>query len=65
MPKMKTNKAAAKRFKITKNGKIKKVAAGRRHILTKKTRKAKRRLRHSTFLSPVEAKKIRRLLPYG
>lgn len=65
MPKLKTNKAAAKRFKITKTGKIKKVAAGRRHILTKKTRKLKRKLRQGSFLSPVEAKKIRRLMPYG
>ncbi len=65
MPKLKTNKAAAKRFKITKNGKIKKVAAGRRHILTKKTSKLKRKLRKGSFLSGVEAKKIRRMLPYG
>lgn len=65
MPKLKTNKAAAKRFKITKSGKVKKVSAGRRHILTKKPRKVKRRLRRSAYLAPVEAKKIRRLLPYG
>ena len=65
MPKLKTNRSVAKRFKITKNGKIKKRNAGRRHILGKKTRKLKRQLRHSGYLNPIDAKKIRRLLPYG
>jgi len=65
MPKLKTNKSVAKRFKITKNGKVKKRAAGRSHILGKKTRKAKRKLRQSSYLAPCEAKKIRRMLPYG
>lgn len=65
MPKLKTNKSAAKRFKITKNGKIKKRAAGRIHILGKKSRKRKRKLRQSSYLSPAGEKIIRRLLPYG
>ena len=65
MPKLKTNKGAAKRFKITKTGKIKKRTAGRGHILGKKTRKRKRHLRKSGYLSPQDAKKMRRLLPYG
>ncbi|MCB9771532.1 MAG: 50S ribosomal protein L35 [Candidatus Omnitrophica bacterium] len=65
MPKLKTNKAAMKRFKITKKGKIKKRNAGRRHILGKKTRKRKRQLRKAGFVSAVDARRIRRLLPYG
>ena len=65
MPKLKTNKAAAKRFKITKSGKWKKRSAGRGHLLGKKTRKSKRKLRQSSYVSSVDLKKIRRLLPYG
>jgi len=65
MPKLKTNKSAAKRFKVTKTGKLKKRSAMRGHILGKMTRKAKRKLRQSSYVSDVDAKKIRRLLPYG
>ena len=65
MPKLKTNKSAAKRFKITKSGKIKKRSAKRGHILGKMARKTKRKLRQSSYVSDVDAKKIRRLLPYG
>jgi large subunit ribosomal protein L35 len=65
MPKLKTNRSAAKRFKITKTGKIKKRSANRGHMLGKMSRKAKRKLRKSSYVSAVEAKKIRRLLPYG
>ena len=65
MPKLKTNRSAAKRFKITKSGKIKKRAANRGHILGKMSRKRKRKLRQSGYLSSADAKKIRRLLPYG
>lgn len=65
MPKLKTNKSAAKRFKITKTGKIKKRSAGRGHILGKMSRKSKRNLRKSSYVSNVDAKRIRRLLPYG
>lgn len=65
MPKLKTNKAAAKRFKITKSGKWKKRSARRGHLLGKKSRKAKRKLRKSGYVSAVDLKKIRRLLPYG
>jgi len=65
MPKLKTNKSAAKRFKITKSGKIKKRKANRGHILGKKTRKRKRKLRQNSYLDKVEVKKVRRLLPYG
>lgn len=65
MPKLKTNKSAAKRFKITKTGKFKKRSARRAHILRKKSSKAKRALRRNSYLSASAAKKIRRLLPYG
>lgn len=65
MPKLKTNRSAAKRFKITKSGKIKIRRANRGHILGKMSRKRKRRLRKGGYLSPAAAKRIRRLLPYG
>ena len=65
MPKLKTNKSAAKRFRFTKKGKIKKRNAGRRHILGSKTRKNKRKLRRTGYVSERDAKIIRRLLPYG
>ena len=65
MPKLKTNKSAAKRFKITKTGKLKKRSARRGHLLGKMARKAKRQLRRSSYVSRADAKKIRRLLPYG
>ncbi len=65
MPKLKTNKSAAKRFRFTKSGKIKKRNAGRRHILGKKARKNKRHLRRPGYVSKTDEKRIRRLLPYG
>ena len=65
MPKMKTRKSAAKRYKITAGGKVMYKKQGLRHILTKKNSKRKRRLRQRATLSPVEAKKAKKLLPYG
>ena len=65
MPKMKTRKSAAKRYRLTSTGKVKYKKQGLRHILTKKTSKRKRRLRKSDTLSPVESKKVKKLLPYG
>ncbi|MCK4541461.1 MAG: 50S ribosomal protein L35 [Spirochaetales bacterium] len=65
MPKMKTRKAAAKRYKLTASGKVKYKKQGLRHILTKKSTKRKRNLRHSGILSAAEQKKARKLLPYG
>ena len=64
MPKMKTQRGAAKRFKKTASGKLKRNKAYRSHILTKKTPKRKRQLRKSTLVSPADAKRIRPLLPY-
>ena len=65
MPKMKTRKSAASRYKVTGTGKIKYKKQGLRHILTKKSSKRKRKLRRPSILSPIEAKRIKKLLPYG
>lgn len=64
MPKLKTVKAAKKRLKITKTGKVKNRRAGKSHLLTGKSRKRKRDLRHADILSDVETKRVRRMLPY-
>jgi len=63
MPKLKTNRAAAKRFKVTASGRIKRHKAYHSHILTKKSRKRKRNLRKSAMVNPADAKRIERLLP--
>jgi large subunit ribosomal protein L35 len=65
MPKMKSNRGAAKRFKTTGNGKIVRSKAFGSHILTSKTTKRKRRLRKSAVVSPANMKGLRKLLPYG
>lgn len=65
MPKMKTRKAAAKRYKVTGTGKIAYKKQGLRHILTKKSSKRKMNLRHQGILSDVEAKRAKELLPYA
>jgi large subunit ribosomal protein L35 len=65
MPKMKTRKSAAKRYKLTANGKVKYKKMGLRHILTKKSSNRKRHLRQAGVLSPVETKRIKKILPYG
>ncbi|MED5580080.1 MAG: 50S ribosomal protein L35 [Nitrospinota bacterium] len=65
MPKLKTNRGAAKRFKVTSGGKVKFNHSHRRHILTNKTTKRKRELRHSSIANPVDEKMIKRLLPYS
>ncbi|MCL6583548.1 MAG: 50S ribosomal protein L35 [bacterium] len=64
MPKVKTNRAAAKRFTVTAGGKIKAKKSYARHILTKKSRKRKRKLREATYLSASDARAVRRLIPY-
>lgn len=64
MPKMKTKKAAAKRFSVTGSGRIKHKKAGRRHILTNKNTKRKRQLREDALVSKSEERNIKRLLPY-
>ncbi|HLW22336.1 MAG TPA: 50S ribosomal protein L35 [Sphaerochaetaceae bacterium] len=64
MPKMKTRKSAAKRYSVTGSGKVRYKKQGLRHILTKKSTKRKRNLRHSGVLSDAEVKKAKVLLPY-
>jgi len=65
MPKMKTNRGAAKRFKVTKRGKVKAKKSYLRHILTSKSQKRKRKLRKATYLNSNDLKQVRRLLPYA
>jgi large subunit ribosomal protein L35 len=62
MPKMKTNRGAAKRFKVKKSGKIKRGAAFRSHILTKKSQKRKRNLRSPKYVDKTNIKAVKDLL---
>ena len=64
MPKIKTNRGAAKRFRKTGTGKIRRNKAFTSHILTKKTTKRKRDLRQGTLVAAVDQKNIARLIPY-
>ena len=64
MPKMKTHRGAAKWFKKTASGKLKRAKAFRRHILTKKAAKTKMQLRKSGIVSEGDARRIAQLLPY-
>ena len=65
MPKMKTHRGAAKRLKKTGSGKIKRMRAFKSHILTKKSRKRKRRLRQGDLVSGADERRMNRILPYG
>ncbi len=65
MPKVKTIKGIAKRFKFTKSGKIKRAQAFKSHIRTKKNSKRKRTLKKATLVSKQDKKSIRQALPYG
>ena len=62
MPKMKTRRGAAKRFKVTGSGKIRRNKANKSHKLTKKTPKRKRRLRKGTILTRVEVKRVKKMI---
>ncbi len=64
MPKMKTNKTAAKRFKVSGTGRVRRPKAGGNHGLINKSRKRLRRLRNNDMVNDVLEKKIKRLLPY-
>lgn len=64
MPKIKTNRGAAKRFKVKPSGAIKSLQSHRRHILTKKTTKRKRQLRTPNYLHAADLKIARRMMPY-
>ena len=63
MPKMKTNRAAAKRFGSTGGGEIRRAKACKSHILTKKAPKRKRNLRRTTLVSAADKGRVKRLLP--
>ncbi|HZO81612.1 MAG TPA: 50S ribosomal protein L35 [Candidatus Binataceae bacterium] len=64
MGKLKTNRSAAKRFKVTKTGKIKHKKAYLRHLLSSKKRARKRRLRSAGLLNPTDTRTMRALVPY-
>ena len=65
MPKMKTHRGAAKRFKSTATGRFKRGKAYRSHILTKKTTKRKRKLDTPGLIAPSDQRKVQLMLPYG
>lgn len=65
MPKLKTNRGAAKRFSRTGTGGFKRSQSHHRHILTKKSPKRKRQLRETTLVAEADVRMVRRLLPYS
>lgn len=65
MPKMKTNRGAAKRFKRSASGKFKRTQSHRRHILTKKPTKRKRQLRSPSMIADCDTRSVVRMLPYS
>lgn len=65
MPKMKSNRGAAKRFKPTASGRFKSAQSHRRHILTKKSSKRKRQLRPTAIVEASDTSSVRRMLPYS
>ena len=64
MPKLKTHRAAAKRFSLTKTGKVKRGSAFRSHILNKKTTKRKRNLRQAAMTDATKAPVMKKIMPY-
>ncbi len=65
MPKLKTNKSTAKRFKVTASGKIKRYKAGKRHLLSHMSSKRKRNLRQGGIVKAIETPKLKKLLGLG
>lgn len=65
MPKMKSNRAACKRFKISGSGKIRRSKCGAQHCFIGKNRKRRRRLRDNAMVEPAMEKRVKLLLPYG
>jgi len=65
MPKLKSNRGAAKRFASTGTGKLKRAQSHKRHILTKKSSKRKRQLRSVTLVHDADSAAVRRMLPYS
>ncbi|WFR56753.1 50S ribosomal protein L35 [Anaerocolumna sp. AGMB13025] len=64
MPKIKTNRSAAKRFKKTGTGQLKRMKAYKSHILTKKSTKRKRNLRKATLVDSTKVKNMKKIMPY-
>jgi len=64
VPKLKTNRGAAKRFRTTGSGNVVRQKAYHSHILTKKSPKRKRNLRQGTLIDPADVKRIKRLIPF-
>jgi large subunit ribosomal protein L35 len=62
MPKLKTRRAVAKRFKVTSNGKLKRAHAFAKHILTKKSAKRKRNLRQSDLVNKADVPRMKKML---
>ena len=65
MPKMKTKRGAAKRFRLSSTGKVKRSKAFKRHILTSKSTKRKRHLDTDTTVSNADSRRVHGMLPYG
>jgi large subunit ribosomal protein L35 len=65
MPKMKTKRAAAKRFKVRESGSLKRWSANRRHLLSSKNKKRKRNLRGVAEVDKTNAPELHRIIPYG
>jgi large subunit ribosomal protein L35 len=65
MPKMKTNRAAAKRFKVTGSGRVRRPKGGAQHCFIGKSRKRRRRLRDNDMVDKTMEKRVKLLLPYG
>ena len=65
MPKMKTSRTAAKRMRISGSGRVRRGKAGGNHMLRGKSARRLRRLRKNDMIDPVDAKRFKRLLPYG
>jgi len=64
MPKMKTRRAAAKRFKATGSGKLKRKRCNLRHILEKKSQKAKKRAGKTDYVHAADMSRVKKMLPY-
>lgn len=64
MPKLRTNRSAKKRFKLTASGKVKRSHAFARHQMSAKNRKTKRKLRHAALVAPSDERAVKRMLPY-
>ena len=65
MPKMKSNRAACKRFKITGTGRVRRAKCGAQHMLIGNSRNRRRRLRDNALVSPAMEKRVKLMLPYG